>query len=159
MNAEPLLNAIARAIAHCKLEAILIGNAAAALHGAPVTTVDVDFFFRKTPVNLRKLKRFADQLDATILRPYYPASGLYRVINDEQSLQIDFMSAVHGIRSYSGLRARSGRVVFAGNPLWIAPLKDIIASKKAANRPRDIAVVQILEQTLREKERIQNSGS
>jgi hypothetical protein len=31
--------------------------AAAALQGAPVTTVDFDFFFRKTPANLKKLKR------------------------------------------------------------------------------------------------------
>jgi len=67
-------------LADSKLEAVLIGNAAAALHGAPVTTLDFDFMFRKNPVNLRKLKVLADGLGAYVLRPYYPTSGFYRVV-------------------------------------------------------------------------------
>jgi hypothetical protein len=49
MNATPLLSRLLAAFADAGLEAILIGNAAAALHGAPVTTLDFDFFFRDTP--------------------------------------------------------------------------------------------------------------
>lgn len=66
MNAAPLLNAIVAALAQANLEAVLIGNAAAAIHGAPVTTLDFDFMFRETPANLTKLKRFADTLEATL---------------------------------------------------------------------------------------------
>jgi len=58
-----------------RLEAILIGNTAAALQGAPVTTIDVDFLFRRTPASLKKLKARAQSL-----KPYYPASALLRVI-------------------------------------------------------------------------------
>ena len=43
MNAAPLLNSVVAALAAVRLEAILIGNAAAAIQGAPVTTVDFDF--------------------------------------------------------------------------------------------------------------------
>lgn len=75
---------------------MLIGDAAAALQGAPVSTVDLDFRFRKTPSNLRKLESFAQKFDARVLRPYYPASGLYRVVNDDHGLQIDFMTAIYG---------------------------------------------------------------
>ena len=84
MNAAPLLNSVVAALAEVRLVAILIGNAAAAIHGAPVTTVDFDFMFRATRVNLAKLKRFARRLEAVILRPYYPASALFRVMNDER---------------------------------------------------------------------------
>jgi hypothetical protein len=77
LTATPLLTSIAEALAQAGLEAILIGNAAAAIQGAPVTTVDFDFMFRSTPRNLQKLKQFALRLDAVILRPYYPAPPCY----------------------------------------------------------------------------------
>ncbi len=54
MDAAPILIRVARVLRETGLEAVMIGNAAA-LQGAPVTTVDVDFFFRRTPANLRKL--------------------------------------------------------------------------------------------------------
>lgn len=153
MNAEPVLKQISRLLAECKLEAILIGNAAAALHGAPVTTLDFDFMFRKTPTNLRKLKAPADKLEAHILKPYYPASGLYRVVNDDRSLQLDFMTALHGVRSFAGLRSRATRVYFGSHPLWVADLGDVIRSKRALGRPRDVAVLDILERTQSAKEK------
>jgi hypothetical protein len=104
MNGAPLLEKIAKALHECRLDAVLIGNAAAALHGAPVTTVDFDFMFRKTEANLAKVKKVATVLGGVVRRPYYPASGLYRVTNDAVSLQVDFMSMVHGVRSFSTLK-------------------------------------------------------
>ena len=155
MNGSSLLVRVADALTACRLEAVLIGNAAAALQGAPVTTVDVDFMFRKTPANMTKLKAFARDLNAVILRPYYPASSLFRVVNDDQGLQVDFMEAIHGVRSFASLRARAQALNVEGRELWVASLRDIIASKKAAKRPRDLAVLDLLETTLREKEKIQ----
>ena len=129
----------------------MVGNAAAALHGAPVTTLDVDFMFRKTPANLRKLKLFADELEAQVLKPYYPLSSLYRVVNEDTGMQVDFMSVLHGIRSYENLRSDSVEVDFDGYKLKIASLEKIIRSKKTLNRARDRAVIDILEKTLDEK--------
>jgi predicted nucleotidyltransferase len=132
-----------------KLEAVLIGNAAAALHGAPVTTLDFDFLFRETTTNMAKLKQVAKDCDAMILRPFYPVSKLYRVVNDDLGLQADFMPMIHGIRSFEGVRARAAERVIGGLPLLVASLDDIIASKKAAGRDRDLAVLPVLEQTRR----------
>lgn len=151
MNAEPLLTSVVAALAEVRLEAVLIGNAAAAIQGAPVTTVDFDFMFRSTPANLAKLKRFARRLDAVILRPYYPVSALHRVMNDDRGLQADFMPAIHGVKSFNSLRSRAETIKLGRHDLWVAALADIIASKRAAARPRDKAVLEILEKTLREK--------
>jgi predicted nucleotidyltransferase len=151
MNAGPLLDSVVSALAEARLEVVLIGNAAAAIHGAPVTTVDFDFMFRATPVNLAKLKKFAARLDALILRPYYPVSALYRVMNDDRGLQADFMPAIHGVKSFNSLRSRAVKVRLGGRDLWVAHLSDIIASKRAAGRPRDQAVLGILEKTLHEQ--------
>lgn len=152
MNAEPLLNWIAKVFAEHRLDVVMIGNAAAALHGAPVTTLDIDFMFRKTPANLKRLKAVAASLGAVILRPYYPVSDLYRVVNDERGLQLDFMSRLHGIRSFKGLRSRSTNVEFGEHTLKIASLTDIIKSKRATGRDRDLAVLPILQKTLDEQE-------
>ena len=65
MTAEPLLKLAARSLARHRLDAVLIGNAAAALQGAPLTTVDLDFFIRRTPGNVRKVRRIADDLRAS----------------------------------------------------------------------------------------------
>ncbi len=130
----------------------MIGNAAAALHGAPVTTLDFDFMFRDTPANLRKLKAVAKSLRATILHPFFPVSKLYHVVNDDLGLQIDFMPVLHGVRSFEGLRARATEETVSGEKLWLASLADIIKSKRAAARPRDLAVLPVLELVLHEKE-------
>jgi hypothetical protein len=45
VNAAALLAEVARKLDEVGLDAVLIGNAAAALQGAPVTTIDFDFFF------------------------------------------------------------------------------------------------------------------
>ena len=45
MDAKPALVEVGRALIAANLEAVLIGNAAAALQGVPVTTVDFDFSF------------------------------------------------------------------------------------------------------------------
>jgi predicted nucleotidyltransferase len=155
MDAAPVLKAIARALHKARLEAIMVGNAAAALHGAPVTTVDIDFMFRKTRVNLRKLKVLANELDAQILKPYYPLSDLYRVVNDDTGLQVDFMPVLHGIRSFESLRSDASEVEFEGHKIKVASLEKIIRSKKTLGRPRDKAVLEILEKTLSEKKKNQ----
>ena len=156
MNAAPLLHKIAKAFADYRLEAVMIGNAAAALHGAPVTTLDIDFMFRKTPTNLKKLKGIAASFQASILRPYYPVSELYRVVNDDQGLQLDFMARLHGIRSFEGLRSRATSIKFGEHKLLVASLRDIIKSKRAAGRTRDLAVLDLLERTCDEHENLEN---
>src|SRR5437763_1011307 len=151
MDAGPVLCSVARALRDDGLEAILIGNGAAALQGAPVTTLDLDFLFRKTPANLRKLKGVARVLGAVILRPYYPVSDLFRLTRDEDSLQIDFMATSHGMTAYKRVKSRARVADVGGEQVVVAALSDIIASKRAANRPRDRAVLDVLITTQKEK--------
>jgi hypothetical protein len=159
MNAEPLLSLIARLFKRHRLEAVLIGNAAAALQGAPVTTIDLDFMFRKTPANLKKLCALAESLDAVIMRPFYPVSGLFRIVRDSDGLQLDFMPAIHGVKSFASLRSRASLVEFNKSELLVAALSDIIKSKIAAGRDKDRAVISILQKVADEKEVLQKSES
>ena len=86
------------------------------------------------------------------MRPYYPAADLYRVVRTD-GLQVDFMAAIHGIRSFEALRSRAESIDLGGTTILVASLPDIIRSKRAARRPRDLAVLEVLEKALEEKER------
>ena len=77
-------------------------------------------------------------------------SGMLRISRDEDGLQLDFMGEIHGVRSFEGLRKRAIRVRLGDRELVVAALADIIKSKKAADRPRDRAVLPILEKALEE---------
>jgi predicted nucleotidyltransferase len=83
------------------------------------------------------------------IRPYYPASDLLRLTRDD-GLQVDFMATVHGIRSYEGVRDRAQRIELGDVSMLVATLEDVIRSKRAARRPRDLAVIEILEKSLEE---------
>jgi predicted nucleotidyltransferase len=148
MDATAIVARIGRALERNGLEAVLIGNAGAAIHGAPVTTVDIDFLYRRTPANLRKIKRIAKDLEAVVFAPFYPTSGILRMMNDDETLQVDFMDQVSGVRSFEGIRKRARQVTIEGAKLMVADLSDIIKMKRAAGRARDRAVLEILEKTL-----------
>lgn len=63
------------------------------------------------------------------------------------------MGAIHGIRSFEGLRDRASVIEIQGVSLRVASLADVIRSQKAARRPRDLAVLEILEKALEETSR------
>src|SRR4051812_28044795 len=125
MNAEPLLNRIAKVFAEHRLETVIVGNAAAALHGAPWATLDIGFMFCNTPATLKKVEKVAHSFGALILKPNYSASDVFRVINDDQGLQLDFVSRLRGIRSFESLQTRSTSVQFGEHALKVASPEDI----------------------------------
>ena len=135
MDAQPELALVAKALNENSLEAILIGNMAAALHGAPVSAIDIDLFFRKTPRNMQKLKLVADALGAVVLRFYYPVSALFRL--QRNGLHIDFMSKLDGITSYERLRGRAGVFHIGGQKLFAASLDDIARDGAALKKKSD----------------------
>jgi hypothetical protein len=154
VDATLTLRSIAEALTDAGLEAILVGNAGAALLGARVTTMDFDFMIRQTPANMRKLRDVTRALGGALWRPFYPVSDMYRLERDD-GLQADFLVAMHGVRSFESLRAKSERLIFNGGwSVVVASLPDIIRSKRAAGRPKDIAVLPELEATQREREKI-----
>ena len=91
MTAEPLLELAARLCAKHRLDVVLIGNAAAALQGAPVTTMDLDFMFRKTAGNfmakvdgIRKFESLRARATAVRFGPHaLPVADLADIIRSK----------------------------------------------------------------------------
>ncbi len=86
-------------------------------------------------------------LEAVILRPFYPVSKLYRMVNDDRGLQADYMPVIHGVRSFNSLRSRAIVTDIAGQPLLLAALSDIVTGKRAGARPRGGAARKVLKGT------------
>jgi predicted nucleotidyltransferase len=152
MDASVRLVEIADAFASAHLEAILIGNAAAALHGAPVTTLDFDFLYRPSAGNETKLRRAAELLGGHISQPFPTVSTVFRILREDSQLQVDLTSQVHGVKSFNSLRSKAARIEIEGRTILVASLPDIIRSKREANRPQDLAVLHVLQRTLEEQE-------
>jgi hypothetical protein len=57
-----LLESLAAALKRVRLEAIVIGNTASELHGAPISTEDVDLLVRDTTLNRAKVKKLVEVL-------------------------------------------------------------------------------------------------
>lgn len=153
MNARPLLELLAETFSSARLEVVLVGCAAAALEGAPVTTEDFDFMWRPTRTNHLKLRAVAESLGAALGQPKYPVSDFYRMDNPAEGLQVDLLAHADGVRSFESLRSRARRLSFRNGSILVASLEDVVKSKRAAGRSKDKAVLPVLEETLRAQER------
>jgi hypothetical protein len=78
----------------------------------------------------------------------YSISDRFRLVDDDSGLQPNFMAQVHGVKSFESLRSRATAMQLGATSLCVAALADIVKSKRAAGRPRDRAVLPVLEKTL-----------
>ena len=58
------------------MEAVIISNVAAALHGVPVTTQDIDLFMHDTPPNMENIAKLVRTLGDHVVatRPFEPVT-------------------------------------------------------------------------------------
>jgi len=146
------LERIAQQFADMQLDAVMIGGAAAMIHGAPVMTLDVDFMLKKTDENYRKLAALAQRMNCRFIEmKLLNDNYMYRFEHRTEPLLIDFLFAPAGIESFEAVKANGTDIFFGKHPLRIAALEDILASKRAAGRPKDLVSIPILEMTLNEK--------
>lgn len=138
---------VVRALHRHKIDFVIIGNCAAQLLGAPVTTGDIDIFVRRTPSNLRKLDAFLRDLGLERV----PVSLLARARVCEfetETAKVDIVFSPVGMRSFESVKSRRIEVAAIGTKVWVAALEDVIASKAAAARAKDKPVLPILRALL-----------
>lgn len=142
-----LIEQIWNALRVAKLEAVVVGNAASALHGAPITTEDVDVLVRDTALNRKKLLTVVDELQGSNPFSISDMTNAKRILLPESYLDVLFGKMGGGL-TFESVRSR-GKVFEVGTAkILAASLEDVIKSKRAANRKKDRAVLPILEDTL-----------
>lgn len=146
---QGLLVELMDAFKQAGLEVILIGNAAAIIHGAPLLTRDIDFMVRDHPQLQKKLKKFAQIYGVTLTRPYEPTSKMIRAVG--RPVELDFLPVLTSGKSFEFVRSRAMKFTIGRHIILVASVQDIIDAKRAAGRPKDIAALQILENFLKVK--------
>ena len=137
------------------MDYLFIGKSAAVLLGFPAITQDVDVFPARTPENGARLVtalrnigfEVTEELEQAILR------GKDFVQIKSGPFDVDLVFAPHGIASFAEAKARSLNV----EGFRIANLRDVIASKRASGRERDLLDLPLLERFREEYERLHPS--
>ena len=140
------LGAFLKALGAEKIDCILIGAMAAIEQGAPLMTVDYDFWVRLPERQYVRLLAIVQRQGGTIR-----ARTLYEL---SDGTQVNAVFQPDGLRSFDA-EWKNCRVGELENvPVKILPLNRVIASKRAANRDKDLAVLPILRRTLRLSKRL-----
>lgn len=135
-----------------------MGGAAAILHGAPTSTIDLDIVHRQTPDNVTRLLDVLSRLD-TIYRdpagrhivPTADALMGQGQLNLITSLgPLDSLCRLHDGRGYDDLIRHSEIFSDGDLPVRVLDLETLIEIKGSTNRSRDKILVPLLV-SLRER--------
>lgn len=144
---ELFLATLASELRNAHIEAIVVGNVASILNGAPVLTQDVDLLVRDTPLNRKRLKRLAVALGGVGPLIISDLTSVERIYGT--SVPIDILyDQISGGMKFASLRSRARPAVVGHEILTVASLTDVIKSKTAAGRAKDKAVLPILNEVL-----------
>ncbi len=153
-----LLEALARG--ECRV--ILVGGVAAVLHGSARFTADVDVIYDRSEDNLRRIVKAVAPLDPY---PRDAPPGL-PFLWDEETLRrglnftlttrlgpLDLFGEVPGGGTWQTLHHKSQRFRIDDFELLVVGLRDLIALKRAAGRPKDYESISELEALLDDSSR------
>jgi hypothetical protein len=144
---------------------VVIGGLAAQLQGGAYPTLDIDITPAPERANLARLATALTQMDARLRAEGLPPGGM-RIPLDARTFAhvttITFATAMgpidvalrpDGTNGYGDLVRRSVEVEYEGQFARVAHLRDVIRSKQAAGRPKDVEQLPGLRRRLAEMER------
>lgn len=130
-----------------EVDYLLIGKSGAIVLGYPDTTQDVDIYPRKSPENGKRivhaLKRLGFRLDQKTSEAIVRGKDFIQIKSGP--FDVDLIFAPDGLENYDEVKARGLTV----GDFPVASIEDIIQSKAAAKRPRDLRDLPFLREFAR----------
>jgi hypothetical protein len=128
------------------VEFLVVGGYAVIAHGSDRTTGDIDFLIRASPENAarvwRALKQFGAPLRGVTEHDFAQAGVVYQI--GVRPNRIDILTEISGV-DFDEAWAHRLPVQLDGLVLPVLGLTDLLASKRASGRRRDLADVRTLE--------------
>lgn len=121
----------------------------AILQGTPATTLDIDLWIDLPSRQYIRMINLARSLGAEMIAN--------TVVVFPGNLTVNFIYEVSGLKSFSTELRNSRRLQWMGRKVPVLPLNRIYVNKKAAGRPKDLAHLPLLEQTMQVQKRMARS--
>jgi predicted nucleotidyltransferase len=139
-------------LADARVEFMVVGGFAVAHHGHVRATKDIDLFVRPTNENARQvvsaLNAFGAPLAALNVGERDFATPGNAVQLGVPPLRIDVVTSISGV-DYDTAGAASTTIDVEGRAIQVIGLAALLANKRAAGRPQDLADVVALERRLK----------
>ncbi len=156
----PQIIEIFRVLDKHRVEFIIVGGVCAVLHGAPITTFDLDLVHSRTPVNLKFLMNALMDLDASYRgHPKQIKPDVESLASPGHHLLItrfgplDFLGTIEKDLGYADLIGHSEEIQIENLAIRILSLEYLIEIKEETSRKKDRLILPVLKHTLQEKEK------
>ena len=157
------LSGILEGLVTADIKFILVGGLAAVVQGAPVTTMDVDIVYERSPENIARLFAFLKSIKAIYRRPddlvIQPKKDdfieMVHALFTTRLGPLDVLAVIEKGQTYEDLFYHTVEIEFRGRKLRVLDLRTLIALKKGTKDPKDKQRMPVLEETLRQ---LQNRG-
>jgi predicted nucleotidyltransferase len=153
MQSEPDIAALLGRLARAGVDFVVIGGVAVIAHGYERITKDLDICYSPEPTNLETLGQVLVELGAQLRGldedvPFVPDA---RTLRRTQILTLhtpegglDLLVDPNGSPGYEELKRKARHITFEGCDVLIASIPDLLAMKRAANRPQDQTDIEAL---------------
>ena len=124
---------------------VIIGGIAAVLHGVPRATFDLDILIEATETNVARLLqalREAGFGTADLVDVQGILENEITIFNDR--VRIDVLTTAPGL-TFEAAWERCETMDYQGQKFRVASRQDVIASKRAVGRPKDLEDIRILD--------------
>jgi len=162
VQADLHISALVGRLAGAGVDFVVIGGVAVIAHGYERNTKDLDICYSPDPANLEALGGVLIELGARLrgIDEDIPFVADARTLRRTQILTLDtreggldLLVDPTGSPGYSALKERAVRIGFDDFEVLIASIEDLLAMKRAANRPQDQPDIEALEAILRLRRR------
>lgn len=149
-----------RLLVQAEVEFVVVGMAAGILQGAPAITLDLDIVHRRTPENVTRLLTVLQRIHAVARndeRRLSPGAshllGPGHILLTTDHGDFDCLGTVDEDKTFEDLLPLSRPIALDGAEIRVLDLAILIEIKRRAGRPKDLALLPVLEATLDERNR------
>ncbi len=136
---------ILHTLVKAKVPFMIVGNSAAVMQGAPVATIDIDLWFGDG--GLEKAKRALAPLNVSVVSGFGHSIIPPQFCGPDTEL-LDIVCTAQGLGCFEEELEHCRWIRLGKIKVPVLALQRVVASKKAANREKDQAVIAQLESAL-----------